>query len=533
MASRSTPHPSSFRYNNGKENVEIDVNISSSLNNITTFREYVNQIIQREHIPPSERESFIRQLKAFVENELDSLEDVYFSEDKTKDETDKFSRFNSVLKVVSANRKLESSSGDSDSQNDSSNFWPKYHKLIHSGFLTEPLVTLEHSFSVNIEETLHERDSAIQDLREHQVQEMEDMLKRVGTSATEEDVNKLSVTHFAELDDLRKIWEWNIAELKALQKKEFTEWISRVCQDLEEKNDSEAIVNRIRDWTESSLAKSIEHDLQAVDALTVEDLIRTNSMDESFTINLGAQLKTTHNLRLLSSPVLDFCKSRFGVCLSMPTPQRIQTAMSLYSSHLSGLVLLTDNRVNSYSGLKKEFALLCEQSTDFHFPCLEDQLDVVRKQMESAGESTLRTGDFYITKHSNLSDVHVVFHLVSDESVMSSEVSSRHPIMLGLRNILKTAYLSDITTIALPLFLSHEMSEHMTMQWCLRRAELVFKCVKGFMIEMASVVPSHEGNRTIKFVLPEGIQEQLFSSLATMLPSIFRLSNPLVLSSSG
>jgi hypothetical protein len=152
--------------------------------------------------------------------------------------------------------------------------------------------------------------------------------------------------------------------------------------------------------------------------------------------------------------------------------------------------------------------------------------------MESAGESTLRTGDFYITKHSNLSDVHVVFHLVSDESVMSSEVSSRHPIMLGLRNILKTAYLSDITTIALPLFLSHEMSEHMTMQWCLRRAELVFKCIKGFMIEMASLVPSHEGNRTIKFVLPEGIQEQLFSSLATMLPSIFRLSNPLVLSSS-
>ena len=34
-------------------------------------------------------------------------------------------------------------------------------------------------------------------------------------------------------------------------------------------------------------------------------------------------------------------------------PRRIQTAMDLYSNSLSGLVLLVDNRVNSYTGLKK------------------------------------------------------------------------------------------------------------------------------------------------------------------------------------
>jgi hypothetical protein len=34
------------------------------------------------------------------------------------------------------------------------------------------------------------------------------------------------------------------------------------------------------------------------------------------------------------------------------TPQRMQTAMSLYSNSLSALVLLVDNRVNSYSGIK-------------------------------------------------------------------------------------------------------------------------------------------------------------------------------------
>jgi len=218
--------------------------------------------------------------------------------------------------------------------------------------------------------------------------------------------------------------------------------------------------------------------------------------------------------------------------------------MSLYSNSLSGLVLLVDNRVNSYSGLKKDFAAICELSTDFHFPSLEEQLSIVRKELDSktgseGGSSSsscnnqLRAGDFYTSRHSNLSEIHVVFHLVSDESVFSSDISSRHPVMMGLRNILKTAYLSDITTLSLPLLLAHEMCENMTLQWCLKRAELVFKCVKGFMIDMASLTPSNEGNRTLKFVVPEGIQDQLFSNLASMLPSIFRLSNPLVLKTSS
>jgi len=260
------------------------------------------------------------------------------------------------------------------------------------------------------------------------------------------------------------------------------------------------------------------------------------TMDESFTINLGAQLKTTHNLRLISTNVLDICRNLAGLSPAAPTPQRIQTAMSLYSNSLTGLVLLVDNRVNSYTGIKRDFAEICERSTDFHFPSLDDQLEEIRQNLTSKPGSTpsgsLQPGTFYVTKHSNLSQVHVVFHLCSDESVLSSDINSRHAAMMGLRNILKAAYLSDVCTISLPLLLSYDMTDNMTLQWCLRRAELVFKCVKGFMIEMASLLPANDENRTLQFVVPEGISEELFSNLAAMLPSIFRLSNPLVLSAS-
>ena len=54
----------------------------------------------------------------------------------------------------------------------------------------------------------------------------------------------------------------------------------------------------------------------------------------------------------------------------------------------------------------------------------------------------LNEGDFFITKHSNLSEAHVVFHLVADESSLQTKVSlsnvtSRHPVVISLRQILK------------------------------------------------------------------------------------------------
>ena len=65
-----------------------------------------------------------------------------------------------------------------------------------------------------------------------------------------------------------------------------------------------------------------------------------------------------HNLRLLRADMLDFCKHkrnhRSGVKL-----HRLQTALSLYSTSLCGLVLLVDNRINSYSGIKRGELTLC------------------------------------------------------------------------------------------------------------------------------------------------------------------------------
>jgi len=67
-------------------------------------------------------------------------------------------------------------------------------------------------------------------------------------------------------------------------------------------------------------------------------------------------------------------------------------------------------------------------------------------------------GDVYVTRHSNLSEVHVIFHLVTDTSLSVSDIPARHPVMVGLRNCLHAASHHDIHTITIPLLMVHDMS---------------------------------------------------------------------------
>ncbi|XP_036920597.1 protein C12orf4 homolog isoform X1 [Sturnira hondurensis] len=422
-----------------------------------------------------------------------------------------------------------------------------YHDLIHSP-ASETLLNLEHNYFVSISELIGERDVELKKLRERQGIEMEKVMQELGKSLTDRDVNSLAAQHFESQQDLENKWSNELKQSTAIQKQEYQEWVIKLHQDLKNPNNS-SLSEEIK-VQPSQFRESVEANGRIYE--------EQRKLEESFTIHLGAQLKTMHNLRLLRADMLDFCKHkrnhRNGVKL-----HRLQTALSLYSTSLCGLVLLVDNRINSYSGIKRDFATVCQECTDFHFPRIEEQLEVVqqvvlyaRTQRRSKlkeshdsgsqnGESDDKTknadrnylnilpGEFYITRHSNLSEIHVAFHLCVDDNVKSGNITARDPAIMGLRNILKVCCTHDITTISVPLLLVHDMSEEMTIPWCLKRAELVFKCVKGFMMEMAS----WDGgiSRTVQFLVPQSISEEMFYQLSNMLPQIFRVSSTLTLTS--
>ncbi|XP_077995814.1 ferry endosomal RAB5 effector complex subunit 3-like [Glandiceps talaboti] len=430
-----------------------------------------------------------------------------------------------------------------------------YHKLIHSAAL-ETLLNLEHSYAVAVEGTISQRDLALGKLQKRQGDEMEQAVQGLGISYTDDQVNQLAARHFEDTQMLEVKWASELSSLQESQRREFKEWVSTVHEDMVSSPDGQSAVTvqRIRAMSDAAPVQRLE-----------EDQSQQSRLEESFTIHLGAQMKTMHNLRLMCVDVLDLCRHKTHKVGStiLPSPQRLQTAMSLYSNSLCGLVLLVDDRINSYSGIKRDFAGVCQQSTDFHFPDLDTQLRVIQQHVTEANKNrpdntedeymngnsngadtnktsqkvvdeddkkksvspNLQPGDYYLTRHSNLAEVHCVFHLVVDDGIRASDITSRNPSIIGLRNILKCSSQHDILTITIPLFLVYEMSEEMTINWCLKRAELVFKCVKGFMMEMTTWTGNE--SRTIQFVVPQGISEDLFVQLSSMLPQIFRLSSPL------
>ncbi|XP_065346779.1 protein C12orf4 [Cloeon dipterum] len=390
-------------------------------------------------------------------------------------------------------------------------FAEAYHQLVHSPMLDNVLKGIE-AMSAQVNQMVTLRDAEINQLTLKQEREMQQALEAL----TEEQINSLANSHLEHKEMLLVQWESRLDSLKTTQRREARAWLVGLSQQAQPEQNLSAL------WPEFEL------EIPKVQTASNQFL---PIMQESFTIHLGSQMKQMHNVRLLASDMLALCDCQGQT-------QRIHTSLSLYSNELQGLVLFTDCQSPSTSAPFGAFQNICEKGTELHFLPVEQQLETLTSQARQAIEwrlqnndnksgairRNLQPGDCYVTKHSSLAEAHVVYHILSDDSIMS-DITSRHPVILGLRNILKTSSAYDITSLTIPLLLVHEMSEEMTVVWCTKRAELVFKCIKGFMIETASWGGSEL--KTIQFVLPKGISENLFKSLCTMLSSIFRVSNPL------
>ena len=339
-----------------------------------------------------------------------------------------------------------------------------YHNLVHSPDSSK-LLQLEHQYTREVATLVDKKDDCLKELHEKHSAEVSSVTSH-GYSDIE--VNDVHSRHMEATDLARAEWDSAISGLKEQQLRTFRAMLRE---------------GHVAGAQDAELVIASSGDGGPI-------------MEESFTIHLGTQMKQMHNLRLVVADAMDLCAYSPSVLHgdALP-PQRIQTSMQLYGRSLHGLVLIVDDRINSYKGLKKEFGEVCSRATELHFPELCDQLEHIRdtilpqvgewrvrrggEEGEFGRKDALQPGDVYITRHSNLASVHVVFHIVADDSLRNININSRHPVILGIRNILKVSCLCDITTLSLPLLLSNTLSEDMSVSWCQRRAELVYKCVKG------------------------------------------------------
>lgn len=505
-----------FTYSLPNENATVSETFQLPLESNITIRERAFLLMKKHNLEQHLLPDLLQKLETCIDNEIDQLQCETLAR-RLEHKDALMAKCRDFWQQVRHDNSETISQAKTQQKNfHDENFYLMYHQIVHSGILTPQLIQLENHNSEVIRNLLRERDEFLEKLTREQNQNVESIL--LSGSYSDREINSITKNNILLAEKRLKEWKDVIANVRSDQKREFAAWVKNTYEDL---NAGVATTGHVGNPIDSVLVEQEEEE---------ED---QGPMEESYTINLGAQLKTTHNLRLISVDMNKFCKN---IC----TPQRIQTAMSLYSNSLSAVVRLVDNCLTN----KSDFAKSCSNASENHFADFDVQMahigaDICRAKHRGTAAadgdySRLNTGEAYITKHSNLSEAHVVFHLVTDDTVKSPDINSRHPVILGLRNVLKIAYIYDIAHISIPLLLLHDMNEDITIQWCLRRAELVLKCVKGFMIEMSSLLSLNDNeNKTIQFVVPKGISHELFSSLSAIFPSVFRLSNTLFLTTNN
>ena len=186
----------------------------------------------------------------------------------------------------------------------------------------------------------------------------------------------------------------------------------------------------------------------------------------------------------------------------------------------------------------------CIENTDFLFPSIDEQLILAAEKVDSFPEDCP-----IITRHSNLSaSAHVLFHLYVGKLHTEKSVESRHPTFKALRLAIKEAFKviysfnfhvfinfqADLASLMIPLLLTNTMHETMTAPWCLRRAEIVMKCIKGpyFFTNFSDYLSLNLGyliefpltRCTVHFTVPMGIDSVVFKRIRDLIPENFRLT---------
>eukprot|EP00730_Choanoeca_flexa_P002260 TRINITY_DN10978_c0_g1_i2.p1 TRINITY_DN10978_c0_g1~~TRINITY_DN10978_c0_g1_i2.p1 ORF type:complete len:603 (+),score=146.94 TRINITY_DN10978_c0_g1_i2:159-1967(+) len=449
-------------------------------------------------------------------------------------------RHDYVMHARAASERVSTSSAFVQELANEAPFSEVFHDAIHSPLL-HSLLQMEESLAEDMKEALAKKQKALERFEVRQMEEMNECMSQLGQGLTDSDINRITLRQVEQRESQIASLDSELNAHKTDQKLGYQDYVRTLWQDMKNGKlpeptaafphvPSPQMPRRTSpspsSEADSSIFKSVfkmgrnvgkalkqasQGNLDVVSTLnprqqeeatsTFEPSGAEPARVESFTVALGTQMKLIHNLRLMRGNIINLCADGSNLPEEERKAKRLAIAMSLYSNSLNAMVITVDKKLSSYTGTKKEFAAVCEKATDLHFPELPEQLEQLQVDLgDSNEEASLKPGDCYITRHSNLTDVHVVFHLVVDAQVNSDRLNTQSRMMTGLRNIVRCVFQNNINTVTIPLLLVHEQPEGVDRRWCEKRCELLLKTLKGYIME--NTAWGRAESKTIQLVVP-------------------------------
>ncbi|VDM33806.1 unnamed protein product [Hydatigera taeniaeformis] len=449
-------------------------------------------------------------------------------------------------------------------------FGQTYSKIVQSPAAMD-LIQLEHSFALAIETEIVERDRVLSALQRNIVDSTEALLSKNNEEISVTDaVSELQRRFHSEYEVQKMTWNSRISDLKETQRQDYRNFVMSIEEQILQADLSKPLPPKPCDMGGAGST-------QTTSRIVVNNQNRAGPRSESFMIQLGRQLRSFYNLKLVEADPIDLMTpiGSTGTSNSPPSvettvnlAERLSSALTIYSNDLTGLVILVDSQMFQ-SRTQQRIAEVCELSTDFHFPELDRQLaDIQEIIKNSEGErfkpsnvpflaasmmkGRPKPGDVYLTRHSNLraseiggnagggGGVEVVFHVVTEGEAMGGKgvSSSLSPhLHVAISTVLRVCNQYDISTLSMPLLFTRRSLESLSLTWCQRRAEAVLKVVKGTLMESVGVRNgSGTALRTLIFLLPppqssspaSRASVDIFEALVAVINCTFQQTSPLV-----
>ena len=150
----------------------------------------------------------------------------------------------------------------------------------------------------------------------------------------------------------------------------------------------------------------------------------------------SGQQKSCFNVRLTVGDIVELCTKSFS---DKEFNINLACAENLYSNRLSAIVLphntssLADIGGVGAAPRVKQFVKACERATEYHFLPFQAQMRNVKilaarqkNTTPSNQKNALKTGEFFLSHHSNLLSVHLVFHLIDSLANKSDNIAYEH-----------------------------------------------------------------------------------------------------------
>lgn len=164
-------------------------------------------------------------------------------------------------------------------------FAQSFHRLVHSSSLEE-ILRKERDYAKVIAQITAQMESEVDALNNSQQEEMESTVQQLDITTTTEDVNKLLAEQYSIQSYVRKRFESELEAKRGHQRNEYRQWITSQVSEL------------------FQMTTPVTTPLGNRSSMFIT---QQPSMEESFTIHLGSQLKHMHNIRILSANINDLC----------------------------------------------------------------------------------------------------------------------------------------------------------------------------------------------------------------------------------